>query len=120
MNNSFKDRFKGLRKRDNYTQDELAEKLGISRSGVSAYELGAREPDFETLEMIADFFNVDVAYLLGESDIRRQRVITNDNYAAEDIYNKLILTKNKSLIELLGKLSNLSVDEIEALNKLIK
>ena len=29
------------------------------------YESGAREPDFETLELIADFFNVDIDYLLG-------------------------------------------------------
>ncbi len=31
------------------------------------YESGAREPDFETLELIADFFNVDIDYLLGET-----------------------------------------------------
>ena len=32
------------------------------------YENGNREPDFETLEMIADFFNVDIDYLLGRTD----------------------------------------------------
>ena len=32
------------------------------------YETGAREPDFETLEKIADFFNVDIDYLLGRTD----------------------------------------------------
>jgi len=31
------------------------------------YETGKREPDHETLEMIADFFNVDLDYLLGRS-----------------------------------------------------
>lgn len=31
------------------------------------YESGAREPDFETLELIADFFNVDIDYLLGRT-----------------------------------------------------
>ena len=31
------------------------------------YESGSREPDFETLEMIADYFNVDVDYLLGRT-----------------------------------------------------
>ncbi len=31
------------------------------------YEKGAREPDFETLELIADFFNVDTDYLLGRT-----------------------------------------------------
>ena len=32
------------------------------------YETGAREPDFETLEIIADFFNVDIDYLLGRTN----------------------------------------------------
>jgi transcriptional regulator with XRE-family HTH domain len=32
------------------------------------YEAGKREPDFETLEAIADFFNVDMDYLLGRTD----------------------------------------------------
>lgn len=32
------------------------------------YETGAREPDFETLEKIADFFNVDIDYLLGRTE----------------------------------------------------
>lgn len=31
------------------------------------YETGARKPDFETLELIADFFNVDINYLLGHT-----------------------------------------------------
>ena len=45
----------------------MAEKLGISRSTIGMYETGAREPDFETLEAIADFFNVDTDYLLGRT-----------------------------------------------------
>ena len=32
------------------------------------YELGEREPDLETLEGIADFFNVDINYLIGKED----------------------------------------------------
>ena len=47
------------------TQDELSSKLGISKSTISMYENGNREPDFETLEAIADFFNVDMNFLLG-------------------------------------------------------
>lgn len=43
-------------------------KIGISRSTIGMYETGAREPDFETLEKIADFFNVDIDYLLGRTD----------------------------------------------------
>ena len=56
---------KKIRLNHNLTQAELAKQLGISRSAVGMYESGEREPDFETLEAIADFFNVDMNYLLG-------------------------------------------------------
>ena len=60
--------FKKLRLSSGYTQAELADILGISRSRIGMYETGAREPDFETLEIIADFFHVDTDYLLGRTD----------------------------------------------------
>ena len=63
----FQNILKELRKSYNLTQDGLAKKLKISRSTVGMYEKGAREPDFETLELIADFFNVDTDYLLGRT-----------------------------------------------------
>lgn len=60
--------FKNLRINNKYTQQELANHLGISRSAIGMYENGEREPDFETLEAIADFFNVDMDYLMGRSN----------------------------------------------------
>lgn len=60
--------FKSLRKAGGYTQDELAKKLGITRSALAMYEAGRRQPDFKTLELIADFFNVDIDYLMGRTD----------------------------------------------------
>lgn len=65
---NFQNIFKRLRTSSGLTQAEMAEKLGISRSTIGMYETGAREPDFETLEKIADFFNVDTDYLLGRTD----------------------------------------------------
>ena len=41
--------FKALRQSSGYTQQEFADKIGISRSTIGMYETGAREPDFETL-----------------------------------------------------------------------
>ena len=64
----FQNVFKKLRMSLGYTQAELADILGISRSRIGMYETGAREPDFETLEIIADFFNVDTDYLLGRTN----------------------------------------------------
>lgn len=58
--------FKHIREKSGLTQQQLADKLGISRSAVGMYEKGEREPNFETLELIADTFNVDMNYLLGK------------------------------------------------------
>lgn len=63
---TFKDMLKYLRNRDKLSQSELAEKLGVAKSTISMYEVGKREPDFETLEAIADLFNVDMNFLLGK------------------------------------------------------
>ena len=52
----FKSVLKILRKSNNLTQDMLAKKLGLSRSAIGMYEKGSREPDYEILEKIADFF----------------------------------------------------------------
>lgn len=68
----FCDRLKILREKRGMSQQHLADELGISRSAVGNYELGSREPDFETLELIADYFNVDMDYLIGKSAIERR------------------------------------------------
>lgn len=56
---------RALRKRAGMTQPELAEKLGVSRSAVSMYERGMREPNFSTLEALSDIFGVDMNTLTG-------------------------------------------------------
>lgn len=65
---AFGDRLKELRNRRNKSQAELAEDLKVAKSTISMYERGERNPDFETLEAIADYFNVDMNYLLGKDD----------------------------------------------------
>lgn len=65
---SFQTRLKELRLEEQLTQAELAAIIGISKSTISMYENGNREPDFETLETFADYFNVDMNYLTGYTD----------------------------------------------------
>ncbi len=57
-----------LRKRDKILQNEFAKKLAVSNVVLSRYESGERKPDYETLQKIADFFDVTVDYLLGRSN----------------------------------------------------
>lgn len=61
---SFSDKLVELRNKRNLTQEQFAKAIGLSRSAISMYESGKREPNFETLELLADFFNVNMDYLL--------------------------------------------------------
>lgn len=60
-----KDRIKSLRTRKKLTQSEMAKRIGVARTTYAMYEQGHREPDYETLEKIADYFEVSIDYLLG-------------------------------------------------------
>lgn len=60
----FSETLAALRKQRGLTQAELAARLGISKSAVSMYERGNREPELELLEAMADFFHVSVSTLL--------------------------------------------------------
>lgn len=64
----FANTLKTLRTNHSLSQTALAEQLGISKSAVSMYEQGRREPDFNVLRKIADIFQVEIDYLLGRSD----------------------------------------------------
>ncbi|TNJ66718.1 helix-turn-helix domain-containing protein [Paenibacillus hemerocallicola] len=57
-----------LREKRGLTQEELANKLGISRAALSHYETNRREPDYETLGNIANYFNISLDYLLGRTN----------------------------------------------------
>jgi transcriptional regulator with XRE-family HTH domain len=68
---NFKDKLIELRKQNKITQDDLAKALKISRSAIGNYETGIREPNFETLEKIADYFNISMAELLNDNQASR-------------------------------------------------
>ena len=57
-----------IRKERGLSQLQLAEKLSISKQAISNYERGIREPDYVTLEAIADVLNVPIAMLISRED----------------------------------------------------
>ena len=61
------DRIKLLRAGSGMTQEDLAKKLRVSKGAIGNYETGRRVPDMETLNAIADIFNVDMDYLTGRT-----------------------------------------------------
>ena len=86
----FGNTLKTLRVKKNMTQAQLAQKLGLTKSVISAYETGLRLPSYDVLIHISKIFNVSTDYLLGLE--RKQEI----------------------------DLSGLSDDEITALMNLIK
>ena len=62
---SLADRIKSLREIANLTQSEIARQLGISRSGVNAWEMGLSVPSTQYIVELAKKFGVSTDYLLG-------------------------------------------------------
>lgn len=61
----FGNKLKTLRIHNNFTQAQLAAKLGLTKSVISAYETGLRMPSYEILISISRIFKVTTDYLLG-------------------------------------------------------
>ncbi|MDI6604079.1 MAG: helix-turn-helix transcriptional regulator [Thermoanaerobacteraceae bacterium] len=118
----FGERLSQLRKEKGLTQEELAKALNMTRSSLSLYEIGKRDPDTDTLRKIADFFNVSVDYLLGNTDIRNPAdeitgVLSDDPELAE-FWNEL---KEREDLKLLFKQTrNLSPKAIKQVMRIIK
>lgn len=58
-----------LRKAGNLTQEELAEKINVSRQTVSKWESGQCAPDADKLKMLSEIFSVSVDFLLKPSEL---------------------------------------------------
>ncbi|WP_082593479.1 helix-turn-helix domain-containing protein [Paenibacillus sp. Soil766] len=82
------DRIALLREKRGLTQEDLSVKIGISRASLSHYETNRREPDYETINKIANFFNVSIDYLLGRTN-HQQTVLEED---VRDFVENLDLT----------------------------
>ncbi|MCM2677737.1 helix-turn-helix transcriptional regulator [Shouchella plakortidis] len=57
-----------MRKQKKLSQEGLTNKLGINRSTYARYEREQTQPDYDTLQKLADFFEVSTDYLLGRVD----------------------------------------------------
>lgn len=75
-----REKLRYLRKERSLSQEEVAEKLNISRQTISKYEIGDATPDIKKLSEIAKLFNVSFDYLLGDGAIKEEKqVIKSSN-----------------------------------------
>lgn len=107
-------RLKNLRKEKKLLQKELAIELNLSQETISLYESNKREPDYATLQKIADFFNVTTDYLLGRTDIRESLSESTNNLQDNITFEDLEMLKE------IHKLSPESQHEIKKLIELYK
>ena len=89
---------KELRKKQKVSQQKLATKLGVSRSTVAMWEIGASQPDNNMLLQIASYFNVSIDYLLGNETATNS---TDDGLTEHD--NRDIAKDLDNIMEKLSK-----------------
>ena len=63
------ERIKELMKEEKLTQVALAAKIGVKQNTISAWLLEKKEPSIRSLWLLADYFNVDIDYIVGRKDI---------------------------------------------------
>lgn len=83
----FGSRLKVLRLYKNMKQEDLAHVLSISKSAVGMYERNERQPSFEIIEKISQFFNVSIDYLITgkEHEVECKSSIDLSSLSDEDI-----------------------------------
>lgn len=71
----FNNRLKEIRKKSGYTQQNMADKLGITLNAYQKYEQAERFPSLDCLVNIADILNVSTDYLLCRDDFLHARSV---------------------------------------------
>ena len=90
-------RLKELRIQNNMTQQQVADRIWVSKAMISSYELATRTPSYEVLIKLSKLFGVSTDYLLG---VDRERTINISSLNEKQI--KLIV----ALIEEMTKNNN--------------
>ncbi|HKL74512.1 MAG TPA: helix-turn-helix transcriptional regulator [Halanaerobiales bacterium] len=113
---------KELRKENNMTQEDLAEKLGITRGAIGLYERGERKVNYETVNKLADIFGVSSDYLLGRIDkknpVRTISEAISDNPELYNFWKEL--SKREDLQLLFKQTRDLEPKEIKRIIRVIK
>ena len=63
------ERLKELMQEQSLTQVKLAENIGLHQSTICTWLSGKKEPSISSLWILADYFNVDIDYLVGRKDL---------------------------------------------------
>lgn len=108
MNEKFSKRLKELRKEHGLSQEELAKFSSVSFPTISRYENGLRdEPKLSILKKLANYFDVTIDYLVGDTDVRDINFTTTEISRVfkelDDDGKKILMDLGKSLLKKEGK-----------------
>lgn len=76
----FNKRLRSLRMKNKYTQQKMADMLGLSLNAYQKYEQADRTPSYDCLIQIADIFNVPTDFLLGRDDYLKSLGVSVDEF----------------------------------------
>ena len=112
-------RIKTMRLSRNMTQADLAKAINQSQSSITMYETGRREPDFETLEALADVFNIPLVSLMIDPD---SELTEQEKKWDEYVRNQLEYEqpKNDEVRLLIRGLNKLSPEQLEQATNMMK
>ena len=96
--------------------------LNVSRSTIAEYENGKRKPEYETLQKLANYFNVSLDYLLGSSDERSSadkiKNAISDDKELQETWEQISQRENLQL--LFKQTKDLDDDAIKQIIRIIK
>lgn len=67
-------KLKQLREAKGLTRKAVAQYLNIDQTTYGKYELGKRDPDYDSLKMLADFFDVSIDYILSREEAKKPQL----------------------------------------------
>ncbi len=111
------EKIRKARKSSGYSQEQLAEKLRVSRQAVTKWETGKGMPDIENLKSISDLLNISIDYLIDDSnDFTLNEIKEKINLSDYEIMQKGVYYKQDACV--LAKYPN--ADKIHVLTRLKK
>ena len=101
---AFHNKLYQLRKNNGLSQEELGDKLNVSRQTVSKWELGESTPDMEKLVMLSDYFNIslDELVLEKEGESKEKEYAPRGSIILEKVFTKENKAKSKKAIKIAG------------------
>ena len=83
---NFSEKLMNLRKKEGLSQEEVGEKLGVSRQTVSKWESAQSYPDFQKLVAISDYFQLSLDELMRDIDVSDVRMKNQNEEKISDMY----------------------------------